>query len=151
MININNVIYLNHKVCMVLFNDYCLIFSFLLGILASDPCQSPLEVGQHVLHGFRPLLLGVELHLHRVSGPRSWIPDLALLHLVGEAEPTIALLNLMKAVSCGYSMICLTSSLNCWRQSRKAAMPASNLVSHINLNPPDPYKGRSLSSDKTFT
>ena len=33
--------------------------------------------------------------------------------------------------------------MNCWRQSRKAAIPASNFVSQISLNPPEPYKGRS--------
>ena len=39
--------------------------SFLLVVLAGHPCQSPLEVGQHVLHGFGPLFLRVELSLDR--------------------------------------------------------------------------------------
>ena len=33
------------------------------GVLAGDPGQAPLEVGQHVLHGFGPVLLAVELSL----------------------------------------------------------------------------------------
>ena len=64
---------------MVLFLDYCLIVSFLLGILASDPCQSPLEVGQHVLHGLGPLLLAVELHLHGEGVPVGRVADPPLL------------------------------------------------------------------------
>ena len=37
--------------------------SFLLVVLAGHPGQSPLEVGEHVLHGLGPLLLTVELGL----------------------------------------------------------------------------------------
>ena len=36
---------------------------FRLGVLAGHPGQPPLEVGQHVLHGLRPLLLAIELGL----------------------------------------------------------------------------------------
>ena len=43
--------------------------SFLLVVLAGHPGQPPLEVGQHVLHGLRPLLLTIELSLHRKCVP----------------------------------------------------------------------------------
>ena len=41
----------------------------LLGVLAGHPGQAPLEVGEHVLHGFSPLLLTVELSLDRKCVP----------------------------------------------------------------------------------
>ena len=43
------------------------------------------------------------------------------------------------------------TTLNCWRHSRKAAIPASNLVSQMSLKPLDPYRGRSLFSANTYT
>ena len=37
----------------------------LLHVLGADEGEAPLEVGQHVAEGLRPVVLGVELKLHR--------------------------------------------------------------------------------------
>ena len=37
----------------------------LLHVLGADEGQAPLEVGQHVAERLRPMVLGVELQLHR--------------------------------------------------------------------------------------
>ena len=43
----------------------------------------------------RDLLLRVELHLDAVGGAGGRVPDLALLHLVGQAEAAVPLLHLL--------------------------------------------------------
>ena len=40
-------------------------WEFLFHALRADECEPPLEVGEHVAQRLRPVVLGVELQLHR--------------------------------------------------------------------------------------
>ena len=40
-------------------------WEFLLHALCADECEPPLEVGEHVAQRLRPVVLRVELQLHR--------------------------------------------------------------------------------------
>ena len=82
--------------------------SFLFGVLAGDPGQTPLQICQHVLHRLGPVLLAVELDLDRVCVAGGGVTDLATVHLVRKTEPAVSslyfFLELLKTIKkCNHS------------------------------------------------
>ena len=82
-----------------------------------DKRLTPLEVGQHVLAGFGPLVLRVELELDAVPLTVVVVFDFSLVHFVGKFEVTVlahCLSELRQAVQEGSHCLDKSSRATHW-------------------------------------
>ena len=111
---------------------WCRGCSRLAGILRRHPGQSPLKVGEHVLHCLGPLLLAVELDLDGEGVAGGGVLDLPFLHLVGQTEARVPPLNLLLHSQIKLSYVFNTRSNKIKSKNRYKYETMTRLTTFIN-------------------